>query len=290
MNRIKLTSVAALVISLLIVGCQGKKKDEQIRQLKDEKEELTATIENKDSTINHLMNVMDEIEISLRDMAKRQKAVEKVMVDEELPKGVQDYIREINNILGIKDEKYESMRRQFSYAKYRISQLKTHVDSLDTLVTESKERIREFENQVMALQDSIAKRNETLNRLRNKYASQEKVVHKMDSMAHQAHYYINTEKTLLEQEILVKTGGFLGFLGQVEVMNPGFPKEPFIDVDVREKTTFMVPAGMNKVQLKTPHPKASYTLEENGADSTTLVIQDKEAFWEITEYMLVSMR
>jgi hypothetical protein len=111
----------------------------------------------------------------------------------------------------------------------------------------------------------------------------------MDSAVHVAYYKLGKEDDLIKQGLLMKTGGFLGFLGRVEVINPGFSDTSFHVLDTKEKTEFRLGAKSKNVNLITPHPPRSYRMREIGGDSSLITVTNPVEFWKISDYMLVSV-
>ena len=284
------TFIIGMIVLTGLFSCNRKEMEDQINRLETDKQELTAKVQEKDSTIKELISVMDEIESSLKDMAKRQKEVEKIMIEDELPKGIDEYINEINEILGMKEDNYQSLKKRFAYAKERINRLKVRADTLDTLVSQQKKDIQSLKKNMYSLQDTIQARNNRLHMLDSIHKIHSGKLAKWDSLMHQGKFYVGQESQLLENGYLVKKGGFLGLFGQVKVLNPNFSKTGFRNLDVREKTSFTFAAGKKDVSLKTNHPEASYQLMELSGDSTKLKVEKPTEFWEVSDYLLVSLK
>ncbi len=284
------TFVIIMIFLTGLFSCNRKETEDQINRLETEKQELTVKVQKKDSTIKELMNVMDEIESGLKELAERQKEVEKIMIEDEVPKGIDDYVNEINEILGMKEDNYQSLKKQFAYAKKRINHLKVRADTLDTLVSQQKMDIKSLKKNMYALKDTLQARNNRLQMLDSIHKMNSGKLARWDSIMHQGNFYVEHESHLLENGFLIKKGGFLGLLGQVKVLNPNFSKTGFRNLDVRKKTSFIFAARKKDVSLKTNHPEASYQLMELSGDSTKLKVEKPAEFWEVTDYLLVSLK
>ena len=100
-------------------------------------------------------------------------------------------------------------------------------------------------------------------------------------------YYVAGEfKTLQDEEILDKQGGFLGILGRTETLTDNFAQQDkFTKINIRE-TVFFPIKGRN-VELVTTHPADSYKIEpSDSTDQMNLVISDPDRFWESSKYMV----
>ena len=62
----------------------------------------------------------------------------------------------------------------------------------------------------------------------------------------------------------------------------------FMQADKRELSS--IPLNTKKATLITTHPEGSYEITESEEGSKVLNITDKEAFWSISKYLIVSIK
>ncbi len=279
-----------LVLLLAMGGCKNKEMEQKISKLDKENQELQAQLEKRDSTIQHLMTVMDGIEEDLDKLAQRQEELEEIENGKDVSKKVKQHVNEINKLLGAKEEKYESLQEQFYYAKSKIRKMKQEMDTLQGRLDKDTTLIDSLEKQVMALQEALRAKDSSIMMLDSLHREKMKKYEFMDSAAHLAYFKIGKENELIKQGVLMKTGGFLGFLGRVEVINPGFSDTLFKALNTKHKTEFRLGAKSKDVELITPHPPRSYRVKEISGDSAMIKVMEPVEFWKISDYMLVSLQ
>jgi hypothetical protein len=105
---------------------------------------------------------------------------------------------------------------------------------------------------------------------------------KTDEM-NQAWYIIGNKNYLEDNNIVTKTGGFIG-IGATRKVSEDFDKELFTQIDLRDVMEF--PVFSKKAQLLTVHPAGSYELiGVRSVDS--LIIKHPDDFWSASKFLVV---
>jgi hypothetical protein len=89
---------------------------------------------------------------------------------------------------------------------------------------------------------------------------------------------------LIEKGIISKGGLFQ----PKEISKQGFDKSQFTQGNKRELD--VVPLNTKKPKIMTNHPESSYEISETEDGNKVLEIRDKEAFWSMSNYLVVSIK
>ena len=89
---------------------------------------------------------------------------------------------------------------------------------------------------------------------------------------------------MVEKGILSKGGLFQSSA----ISKQGFDKTQFVEGNKRELE--LIPLNTKKAKIMTTHPESSYQINEGEEGAQTLQILDKEAFWSMSNYLVVSIK
>jgi len=167
----------------------------------------------------------------------------------------------------------KGMEERIATLEESMKQYENQIAELNTTVSNKDTEIGQLNTHVVALQDTVTKKDETISTQTGKL--------------HQAFYVSGTFKDLKEKGILTKEGGFLG-LGRKEFLNDDVAASLFSEIDLTETKT--IPVNSKNVKLITEHPSSSYELvKENEKQVAYIAIKDPEAFWKISKYAVVEL-
>ncbi|MCD7711079.1 MAG: hypothetical protein LUI04_07010, partial [Porphyromonadaceae bacterium] len=93
------------------------------------------------------------------------------------------------------------------------------------------------------------------------------------------YYAMGKKKELKAQGIIV---------GKTTLTGPSVDASNFTEVDLRELSSIDFPPTVKKAVLLTSHPAGSYTLVKEGKVMTKLTIDNPEAFWSVSKYLVIS--
>ncbi len=145
--------------------------------------------------------------------------------------------------------------------------LKQNVDKLEKQIAEQASQIASLILEKQNLNEALETKTNTIN---------------------SAHYIAGSEDELRNMGIIEKTGGFLGFLGRVNTLNPKLDKNHLQMVDIRERTTFTLNAEMKKIEVITNHHPSSYELKESSTEASMLTVTDPVEFWRNSKYLVIA--
>jgi uncharacterized coiled-coil protein SlyX len=241
--------------------------------------------------INDWLMTFDQIEKNLNMIKEKEKIISVKSSDSEVSKDrkeqILDDIQYINTLIDENKKKIARLTAQLKESGGAIKGLQARIASLEesmklyendiaelktTLVNKDFE-IGQLNNQMVALQDTITQKVETINVQTDKL--------------NQAFLASGTYKDLKEKGIVIKDGGFLG-LGRKEIMVGDFADTIFTEIDITELKT--IPVNSKDVKLITEHPSSSYELvKENEKQIAFISITNPEEFWKISKYAVVEI-
>ena len=133
------------------------------------------------------------------------------------------------------------------------------------------------------MDEQIALLNEDVEQMTTESKSQSKVISEQDRALNTAYYCFGTAKELRDQKIL--TGG--GLFSKSKVLEPGFNKDFFTRIDIRE--VLEIPLFDKKAKLRSTHPDGSYKFIEDADGNKTLQVTDVKEFWSIGKYLVIEV-
>ncbi|NJO91720.1 MAG: hypothetical protein HC831_24200 [Chloroflexia bacterium] len=115
-------------------------------------------------------------------------------------------------------------------------------------------------------------------------ANQNSIIQQVTNKLNTGHFVVGDSKELLNKEVIVKKGGFLGLFGRVKKLNPQFKPDEFKSVDIHSDT--LIELTGDKVNIVTVHPFNTYNLKDTN-NIKQLEITDPEKFWQTSRYLVV---
>lgn len=299
MKSINKYLIAVLMIPALVACNQDK-----IDQLSSENEQLAERTTELNTELEKYLKTYNEIEANLREIKAREDKLNLSAEDnveyqetDNMNAMVED-IKAINALMAENKEKMAELQRSLDDAgaeykkmvnnlSYRIkqkdgeiAQLKTNLDSLHT------------ENEQLALNiETLTKTVDTLSLQKQEQLAlieeQKTTIDSQITDLNTAWVAIGTGKSLQEEEVVVKEGGFLG-IGSTEKLNRKLKEESFSRIDITEVKS--IPVQAKKVEFVTTHPADSYEFEVSENEQIEkIVILDPDKFWEASKYLVVKV-
>ncbi len=292
MKKFFIIGLAAL--PLFFTSCAG---DDAEKAYTDS---LQTVIEQKDTEINALFEVLSEVENNLTEISSRYGQISTLRQQnpERNPsvKGqITDQLAVIESMMTMNKEKIASLNGQISALQGENSKLQEFIESLNA-------RMAEQENQINTLMNELTISKETIQRLSSdlidmSQSNREKddlIAQQSEEMAyladqsHKAYYVVGNYSDLKEKGIVDKDGGLI-FKQQHATTNVNVKNFTLID---RTKVT-TIDINLRKARLISSHPKDSYEIVYDETDSKLarqLIIKDVTAFWQNTDFLIISTK
>ncbi len=280
-----LTILCVLCILTSLSGC--KYKNEAL-ELQKQNQDLVTQLAKSDSLSNVYRLTLKEIEAVFDSIMPVDNALDPTSDGRKISTRLKYKLEEINDLFLEKDNNYNALNsrlinsnRLVSEATAKIEDLNSEIRELENVNFSLREAIKKHENQIAEQSSQI----ESL--ILDKQELNQTLETRINTI-NSAFYIADSERELRNKDIIEKTGGFLGFLGRVNTLNPELDKNQLEMIDLREKTTFILNAEMKQVELITNHHSSSYELTESSTGTSLLTIKDPAQFWKFSKYLLIT--
>lgn len=294
-NIIAIVIGLAITIALAAVFTDMK---EQKDTLKEQSNQLEEKLQKRDSAYNEVIDIMYAVESKIERIKKRESLLADVSNTNDFLKVdkkqlvndmglIDSLIVQTNETVARLVSKLDNANINLNSFKKRVNQLANQLEerkqSIAFLREELKEKdivIEEMTADIKALEYRVDTQEETLETQMTKIDMQEDELSK-------AFFAIGSEKSLLEDGLVSKEGGFLWF-GKINGLDPDAPKNKFSEIDIR--TTHRVIVDAAKLDLITEHPSESYEIVKEGNLIKYIDIKNPDKFWAISKYLVVAVK
>ena len=293
----KLSVIALALVALFATSCRNVEKSKEYQALLAERDSLQVVAAAANGDFDSALRTINEIENALESV----RAAEGIIMIENQEGDTNRAVAEINAIqqtLQENHQKIADLEKQLSSqgAKSKaltetINRLKEQLDAKDTYINNLKEELNLKDVQISELNEQVAGLNENIENLNSQNedlnaqnAAQQQTIHNQDAAMNSIWYCVATPQALIEKGLMTKGGLFQA----KQLADQAFDNSHFVKADKRELTS--IPLNTKKANILTKHPANSYELvtDENGAQ--TLNITDKDAFWNQSNYLIISIK
>ena len=171
-------------------------------------------------------------------------------------------------------------KRQSAEFKKLIAGLNEELEQRSQKINEIVAQLAEKDKQLAAKIREIADLNQNVAQLNKESASQKSTIAEQDQTIHEANYLVGTRKALKEAKVISRQGLFCPPIVSSQAQDADFKS-----IDVRQ--TKSIALESKKAKVLSVHPSDSYTLEPGEDGMLVLKIQDENAFWKQTKYLVV---
>nr|WP_320117661.1 hypothetical protein [uncultured Marinifilum sp.] len=281
----------ALLIIPFFISCNQK----ELKQLKEQNQQLTSMAKQKDSTINDFIESLNTIEENL-EIIKEKETI--IAVNSENPSKSQKQkiasdLTSINNLLEQNREKIADLDNKLNNSWYQNSKLrkltdrlKTEINTKETEIIALNTKVSKLNIEVENLNGQVTELNGTVLALNTENEEKTKELEAKIEELNTGFYVCGSNKELQEKKVITKDGGFIG-IGKTAVLSKDFNTSEFKKIDITKTTT--IPVNGKKISLVTSHPSNSYKVE--GVETVEgITILDPVEFWKSSKYLVVAVR
>lgn len=288
--------ILILIAGVALSACNTKELEEKITQLEQEKQEVLSEVQDRDSSLMNFMQSFADIEKNLREIREREMNIElsreSDLSSEDLKNKINEDIQEINRLLAENRETIQKLGvklKNSSNENVKLNNMMTQLQEELTAQIEQREgQIATLNEELKHMEVKVEELSTNIASLEESNQEKEEVITEKVGELNTAYFVSGTFKTLEEEQIVDKEGGFLG-LGKTKVLKDDFNQDKFTKIDIRETVFF--PVDGEEVQLVTTHPSGSYAIEKDEeSEKMNLVISDPEKFWESSKYLVMMVK
>lgn len=288
-------SLLVLLFVVFVTTSCNVERSEKYQTLLAERDSLYTEVVATKGGFDNALNTINEIENALEavraaegiimmenEEGNTKKAVSEINAIQQTLQENRNKIANLEKELASQSAQSKALNQTVSRLKKQLEEKDTYIASLKDELQQSRQQIAELNTQVSDLNESIESLNENIDVLNVQNAAQQATIENQDAALNTVWYCVATAKVLKENGIL-KGGSFnpkdIGKQGMGQYFTKG---------DKRQLTS--IPLNTRKASLITTHPEGSYEIKDNGEGSKILNIKDKEAFWSISKYLVVSIK
>lgn len=284
---------AFVVLMGLTFSCQEETKPEggnemsqeekdELLKLRNEKRTLELKLQQKDSTLNDVVSVLNDIEENVAAINLKGDEIRIRSNDIEFAEDNKQWIiQEIQNMNYLREQNQKKIKGLQS--KIKDSSLK--INELEVFIQRLMKQISAQEDQIADLQEQLATLDKEYTELFDAYQEQSELALEVMKELNEAYYASGSFDELNENHVIVKEGGFIG-IGRNRKLKDDLNKDYFTKIDIFKKKEFEVFA--KKINIITDHPSSSYRIVETDNSMVIQVIEPKE-FWKITKFLVVEV-
>ena len=296
MMQHKLTWVSLLFVGLMAVSCNVERSDKYQALLAERDSLYTEAVAAKGG-FDQALNTINEIENALESV----RAQENIIMMDNQEGNTNKAVSEINAIQQTLQEnrnKINNLEKQLAEQgatskalQQTVSRLKKQLDEKDVFISNLKDELQQSQQQIAELNEQVTNLNENINELNTNIdamtvqsAAQQATIESQDAMLNTVWICIATQNVLVEKGIVSKGGLFQ----PKEISKQGFDKSQFMQGNKRDLD--VIPLNTKKPKIMTNHPESSYEITETEDGNKVLEIRDKDAFWSMSNYLVVSIK
>ena len=285
-----------LAVVLMATSCNVERSDKYQALLAERDSLYTETVAAKGG-FDQALNTINEIENALEAVRAQEniimmdnqegntnKAVSEINAIQQTLQENRQKIENLEKQLAEQGAKSKALNQTVSRLKKQLEEKDTYINNLKGELQQSREQIAELNEQVSDLNQNINELNSNLDMMTVQNAAQQATIENQDAMLNMVWVCIATQQTLIDKGVLSKGGLFQAS----ELSKQGFDKSQFVQGNKRELE--VIPLNTKKPKIMTNHPESSYQVDENEDGNKVLRILDKDAFWSISNYLVVSIK
>ena len=253
----------------------------------------------RDSLANVAASATTDFESSLRTINEIEMALQTVREAEgiilmENQEGNSNYaeaqIEAIDRTIQQNKAKIADLEQQLAAAgshskelNATINRLKDELNEKDTYINNLREELATSKAQIAELSDSVVNLNENIDNLNVQTAKQKATIKKQETEINTVYYIVDKWERLAANHMINKGGLFSS-----DEVTGDIDKSMMTVADKR--TLKVIPLNSRKATIMTNHPESSYQLTKDDDKNLSLVIVDPNAFWNISNYLIISIK
>ena len=292
----KLTWVSLLFVGLMAASYNVERSDKYQALLAERDSLYTEAVAAKGG-FDQALNTINEIENALESVRAQENII---MMDNQegntnkavteinaIQQTLQENRTKINNLekqLAEQGATSKALQQTVSRLKKQLEEKDVFINNLKDELQQSQQQIAELNEQVTNLNENISELNTNIDAMTVQNAAQQATIESQDAMLNTVWICIGTQDVLVEKGVISKGGLFQ----PKEISKQGFDKTQFMQGNKRDLD--MIPLNTKKPKIMTNHPESSYEITETEDGNKVLEIRDKDAFWSMSNYLVVSIK
>ena len=276
----------------LLTSCTNNSQEKS--ELMSQLDSLKMENQRKEKDINDMMSYVNLLADGLDSIAKQEdilfnsnKGREGVVVNrEQLKKNLDAF----ENIIIQQKQRISQLADSLKAKGENLNKLQVLVDYLnqqleekDRVIKSLREDLGNNKVNIANLQRKVRSLSESNTELASKVESQSTALAAQTEMINECYVKIGNKKTLSDLGII--SGGLFK---KTKINHNAINQSLFTKVDIRYFTE--VPLQSSTPQILTQMPSSSYKIEKTGKNSSVLYVLDPNAFWSVSNYLVILLK
>lgn len=282
-----------LIGTLLLCSCGQEKTGNEIpvEIINADKEALAQAIADRDSLfvlVNEITGDMSQIKelekiLAINNSLETESSSQREQIKND--------IEAIKLTLQQRREKLDQLEKKLKMSKLSNSKLEKTIATLSAQIDSQNVEIETLTTKLFHAKGEIVKLeqdNDSLSQTIQNVSSQKAQVEEIANQAisninelNKCYYAIGSKKELKNKNILES-----GFLKKTKVLENEFDDKFFSTADRRTLNTINLHS--KKAKILTNHPENSYLIEDQNGQKI-LKIKDRDAFWNLSNYLVIQI-
>ena len=286
MKKLHIITVSMLLATALTSCVVSSSKYEALQAERDSLANVAATVT---TDFESSLRTINEIEMALQTV----REAEGIMMMEN-QEGNSSYaeaqIEAIDRTIQQNKAKIAELEQQLAAAGSKskelnatINRLKNELNEKDIYINNLREELSVSQAQVAELSESVEHLNADIDNLNVQNAKQKATISQQDAALNTVYYIAATAEKLAANHMISQGGLFSSdqVTGDIDMSL----------MNVADKRDLKVlPLNTRKAKILTNHPESSYQLTKDDDKNLSLVIVDPDAFWSISNYLIISIK
>lgn len=292
MNRVPLFAAIALPF-LLLLGCNQAEKT-RIAQLESQLDSVNSVSQQQSQTIEEFFASINQIEADLNRIRQQERTIgqqvenvthEELQTDKRIL--ISDNIIAINEIMHANRQKLASLQEKLKRSNLQVTQFQQMIANTERKIAERDSTIGLLKSHLEQLNFSMDSLNLVVDTLSRENFELNATLTEREIKLNEAWYAVGSKDELVENGVIVRRGG----VKKYSELKQDFNMEYFTKIHIESTGEIPLIAGKKGVEIATNHPSSSYKLVTNEQGLVVkLVIEDKEAFWRASRFLVVVIR
>lgn len=302
-GRVNNKNIVIFILSLVIVVIgfiafqQNREKTKLISDYQSERSAtesyLNQTFETIESNLTEIRMREGIIESNLENpettgnLSPEEKIQNEIQIIESIMEKNRALIADLNLKVDSQNADLIKYKKTISQTNKRLEEFKQEVanlmainEGLQTDLATAKNNYSNLESDYQTKIDEINSKSQIIN-------EQLSELQKRELEMNTVFYTVGDFKELNEENLVEKEGGVLG-IGSTKVLANTLDQKKFVKVDRRDLK--VIPINGKKVDLVTKHDITSYEIVMKNGRADKLVINNPEAFWRDSKYLVILVK
>lgn len=290
-------TVLTLVLGALVL-CMGScvESSKKYKALQAERDSLAVVASSATTDYENSLKTLNEIEEALNTIREAENiimmenqegntnyAVAQIEAIDRTIQQNKTKIAELEQQLAESGSKSKQLNATITRLKNELDEKDTYINNLRDELNASQEQVAQLTVQVEDLNKNVEDLNENINNLNAQSAEQQATINLQDAALNTVYYIVAPIETL-ENLGLAEAGGLFSRTRAATDIN----KNAMISADKRQLS--VIPLNTKKATILTNHPESSYQLTKGDDNMLSLEIVNPDAFWNISNYLIISIK